>query len=308
MKHEKGMKVKLSRRFFAIFFFFLFLFLLACGTEEQGSGLDYNFKQGIAELELHFLPSAPPEKLYPDSDFKIIIEVDNQMAYDIEEGKIWITGLVEDYFEVRPTEMVLQEILTEDTILHGKSLTTPGGEKVYAEFKGHANQLFLNAEEYTGTYFLKAKYRSRMEFLDTFCVNTHLYAVYDPNCVVEQRKTYSGQGAPIAISEVEEILTPGADGKVEFRIRLQNRGGGKVERVDVVQAKLGGEQIDCVFPEARGDYKQSMLFMENDNNANEATLICRKSLSLEVAYQTPLFVEFAYEYQTQEQHQLRMVR
>ena len=238
-----------------IFLLLFSLLLVACG-EQKENGLDYNFKQGIGELQLHFLPSAPPEKIYPNSDFKIIVEVDNQMAYDVEMGKIWLTGLVNDYFEVHPTEMVLQEILTEDTVLHGKSLTTPAGEKVYAQFKGHAYQLFLNAEEYTGTYFLKAKYHSRMEFLDTFCVNTHLYAVYDPNCVVEQKKSYSGQGAPIAISEVEEVLTPGESGQVEFRLKLQNKGSGKIERVDVAQATLGGEQIDCEFSEAQGDYKK----------------------------------------------------
>src|SRR3989338_2685676 len=268
---------------------FSLLFLSSCG-EEQGNGLDYNFKQGIAEMQLHFLPSAPPEKLYPDSDFKIIVEVDNQMGYDVEEGRIWLTGLVNDYFEVHPLERTFQEILTDDTILHGKSLTTPAGEKVYAEFKGHAHKLFLNAEEFTGTYFLKAHYRSRMEFLDTFCVNTHLYAVYDPNCVVEQRKTYSGQGAPITVGEVEEVLTPGAEGQVEFRLQLRNQGKGRVERIDVAQAKLGGEQIECEFSHARCEYKKSIVFGEEENQGNEATLICRKSLPLEVAYQTPLFV------------------
>ena len=77
------------------------LFLAGCGSEEE-SLVQYNFKQGYNGLSLKFFDNAPPEYIYPFSEFKIIVELENLGAYDITDGQIAILGLEEKYFIIYP--------------------------------------------------------------------------------------------------------------------------------------------------------------------------------------------------------------
>src|SRR3989344_2921190 len=130
------------------------MFLLAgCGSD-TASGLDYNFKQGTTGLRLHLLENAPPEQLYPLSNFKLVLELDNQAAYDVRDGVVSIVGLDEKYFKVLPREQSFE-------VLAGRSLTTPNGEKVFLEFDGTTGDLFQNAEQYVNVFFVEARYNSR---------------------------------------------------------------------------------------------------------------------------------------------------
>lgn len=306
------------QKFAIAFLFFILLFLFSCGTDQGEKLAYYNFKQGVAELQLNFRENAPPERIYPNSDFKLILEADNQMAYDIEEGKVWITGILGEYFEVTPLEQNFQEVLQGEPFA-GRSLTTPAGTKVFFEFQGHAFLPFQNAEQQTNPFFLKAQYRSRAEFQDTFCLNTNLYAVYDASCSKESRedaKSYSGQGAPVGVSEVEVVTSPGVGAQVEFRVRLRNFGKGKIERIDIVRAQLGKEEISCNFPGASGEYKGSVVATERVDSGSfystggisEALLLCKKPLEAQTSYETTLQLEFSYLYLVQEQKQLNLWR
>ncbi|MBU1632346.1 MAG: hypothetical protein KJ580_04000, partial [Nanoarchaeota archaeon] len=161
---------------------------LGCKSSSVGDKAgQYNFKQGVAELKLSLLDNAPPEKIYPNSNFKIVVEVDNPSAYDITDGRINIVGIDEKYFQVYPFEQNIN-------FLEGRNLANPSGDKTFIEFDGTAGQLFQNAEEYTANFFLMAKYRSKVEFVDTVCISPNFYDVYDSGCKVEGKKSYSGQG------------------------------------------------------------------------------------------------------------------
>ena len=78
----------------------LALLLFSCGSpgEKQTT---YNFKQGYGGLQLSFLENAPPEKIYPNSEFKLIVKLDNQAAYDLINGKVRIVGLDDRYFQIK---------------------------------------------------------------------------------------------------------------------------------------------------------------------------------------------------------------
>ena len=273
----------------------LVLLVLGCGAGPGEKALEYNFKQGIAEVQLRTLENAPPEKIYPNTPFKIIVEMDNQAAYDATEGVVRIVGLDNAFFRVDRTEQSFAQIV-------GRSALAPEGEKVYLEFDGAAGQLFQNSEEYVNTFFLKTKYNSRMEFTDTVCINTNLYAVYDSGCAIEPVKSYSGQGAPLAVSEVEEIITPGA--AVEFRIHVANEGEGSMTMVHLGRTMLGGEELTCEFQDV-GENKRTVLFTPEKQ---EATLICRKFLRDQSSYTTTLLLTFSYDYEIKKEQRLRLVR
>ena len=276
--------------------FIVTFLLLGCGSSGK-KDIQRNFKEGTASLGVKTFDNAPPDKIYPNSNFKVIVELDNQMAYDAFNGEIEMVGLDEKYFQLLPLEQ-------DFDVLLGKGLTNPAGEKGFIEFDGHAFQLFLSAEQYVANYFIKVNYDSAMEFADTVCVNPKVYDVYDSGCKVDDRKSYSGQGSPLAITEMEEVISPGAGANVEFRFRLRNRGKGKVGVVNLGRASLGRYAMNCEFQQAQGT-RRSINFKETDQ---EAMLLCRAPLQDLNSYSTTVTLDFTYSYEEKQQHRLILVK
>ncbi len=272
-----------------------FLFLLGCGSDAGDRALTYNFKQGVSEVEVGFLDNAPPERIYPTTPFKIIVKLDNQAAYDATAGIVRIVGLDEQFFRIGQQEQFFET-------LEGRSALAPSGGKQFIEFDAAAGELFQNAEEYVNTFFVKVRYNSKMDFMDTLCINPNLYAVYDAGCTVENTKSYSGQGAPLAVQQLEEIMSPG--GSVELRLQLRNQGRGKINTVYLGSAMLGGEELPCEFQRA-GEDKRKVNFTPEKQ---EAVVICRKLLRDQNSYTTPIAVSFSYDYEVKEEGRVRMVR
>ena len=276
------------------------IFLVSCGQQAEQSALE-NYKKGVAELQISLLDNAPPDKIYPNTPFKIIVKADNQAAYDIVDGRLTLVGTDGQYFVIPE----LSKDMGEGGALEGRSITNPAGGKQFIEFDANARDLYLNAAEQTSTYFLKARYRSTLDFAETICLNSNLYAVYDAGCKVEGRKSYSGQGAPLAVAELEEIMIPGTPGQVELRLHLRNKGKGRVEWIELGEASLGGEKLEnCVFKEK--EKTKRIEFKEKEKQ--EATVICRKNISGQASYTTTLVVSVAYGYELRQEHRLRLVR
>lgn len=275
------------------------IFLAGCkGSGGGGTSAQYNFKQGITELQLTQLENAPPEKVYPNSVFKIVVNVDNQAAYPVERGVVRIIGLDQKYFSFSVLEQNFATLI-------GRSLTAPQGEKVYLEFEGESKNLFQNEEQRLANYYLQTEYGSYMDFSDTVCLNPNLYEVYDAGCKINTKKSYSGQGAPLAVTEMEEIITPGANAGVEFRLKLKNAGQGRVKSITLLKtARLGNDELFCYF---KGK-SESIKKIELKQKEQEATLICKKPLTDMNSYETTLIVSFEYEYEYKEQHKMTIIR
>ena len=281
-----------------IFAVTLLMFLVACGGESSGGkAVDYNFKQGVAGVNIKFLDNAPPDKLYPNSNFKIITELHNQQAYKVHDGKLKLIGLNPQYFTMDVFEHTLPT-------LEGKSLVNPVGDREFIEFPGKANKLFQNAVRHNGPYFLKLSYKSFFEFTETVCLNPNLYAIYDSGCKIEERKSYSGQGAPIGVKAMEEVIYPGdVGGEVEFRLQVGNLGPGKVNKINFEQAHLGGKKIDCEF-QGSDDGANTFIFKQKKQ---EVILVCRSPLTSSTSYTTTLQADFNFEYEVKQKHTLNLI-
>ncbi|HLC97526.1 MAG TPA: hypothetical protein VJC21_01975 [Candidatus Nanoarchaeia archaeon] len=281
--------------FRALFLLILLLFVASCQGRSGERQIEYNFKQGVAEVELALLENAPPEQLYPNTDFQLVVTIDNKAAYDVQEGELRIIGLDEKYFDVYPLSQIFS--------LQGRSLTNPSGEKAFLQFDGRAGELFLNAEEYAGTYFLKAAYTSTVDFTDTVCLNADAYGIYTGGCKLEAEKSYSGQGAPLAVTRMEEIVSPGS-GDVEFRFTIENRGQGTVNDVTLLAAQLGGQELSCAF---KGE-EEGQLRIRLTPEEQEAVVLCHRTLRGEPSYETTVTLQFRYTYEIKEEQELRLVR
>ena len=277
----------------------IILLLVSCSSNSGNQQATYNFKQGIGQLNIKFLDNAPPNKIYPQNQFKIIAELDNQQAYDIVGGQVRIVGLDEKYFGVFPLEESF------DTLM-GKSLVSPAGDKIFMEFTGESGLLFQNAQSYSNTFFLKVKYDSKVEFSDAVCINPNLYEVYDSGCKRQDRKSYSGQGAPLAVTRLEQVTFPAGTGaNVEFRLDVENRGNGKAGFVNLIGSKLGGKEINCVF-QGKGVIDEHRV--EFKDKQQKSTLICKVFLKDQSSYETTLTTEFIYDYELKKQQRLNLVK
>ena len=61
------------------------------------------------------------------------------------------------------------------------------------------------------------------ELSQTVCINSNLYGVTDAGCKVDFKKSLSGQGSPVAVTHMEEVIHPGTIPQVEFRFKIENR-------------------------------------------------------------------------------------
>jgi len=288
----------------------MILLVTGCTTADI-SDLSYNFKQGVTEMHMKQLENAPPKQVYPNSNFKVVVEVDNQGAYPISiaENGLRISGYLDKYFSF---ERAFDQ---EDTInypLEGRSLTNPSGDKILVEFDGKAKQLFENAVEYNGKYFLKAEYSSKVEFVDTICINPNLYSVYDSGCEIQNQKSYSGQGAPIAITKLEEITIPGVASQIEFQVEVRNLGQGRLKKLTLNKATLGGEELVCIFTGSNSEsgtgMKEIMFQSSQDIGGREqALIVCDKIVRERSSYPTTLFLDLSYDYVLEQQYNLKIV-
>ena len=279
----------------------LFLFVLGCGGGGK-SQVTYNFKQGYGNLMINFLDNAPPKKIYQDSNFRLIVELDNQAAYDLKNGVVKIVGVDSKMFGIAPP------LERNFPYLIGRSLTSPNGEKIYQEFTGGSGQLFENAERYQNPFFVKVSFNSIFEFTDTICINPNLYAVYDSGCKSNEKIGYSGQGAPVAVTEVESIIYPSSAGaEVEFRIMVRNRGNGLAGFIQLEKAELGGKELkDCKFQSSIEDPGRKKVLFYKDKQ--EDMLICKTFLPDQKSYMTVLALDFSYDYEIKKENKLTLIK
>jgi hypothetical protein len=288
------------KRLNLLFLIIIFVLLVGCSkTPEKLS--QYNFKQGVAEMRIDFIDRAPPEEIYPNSDFKMVVQLDNQMGYDATTIEVNFVGLNRKYFDVSPPDKGNPQQSLD--LLKGRSITAPDGDKKYFDFSGNSGDLFQNAEEYLANYFLTLSYFSKIEFTDTVCINPNIYEIYDSGCKFDDLKSYSGQGAPLAVDEIEEIILPGDSPEIEFRIRLKNKGKGKIKLIDFDSAKLGSESLNCKFQNSNTD-----LTIELKKEKQEAILICSKTLKEKVSYTTTLLLDFTYQYELEKKEKLKIIK
>ena len=73
--------------------------------------------------------------------------------------------------------------------------------------------------------FLEISYNSKLDFVDTVCLNSNAYDTLMPVAKVIIKKL-CWAGAPLAVASMEEIIYPdtGNGGEVEFRLQIKNKG------------------------------------------------------------------------------------
>jgi len=284
-----------------IFFLFLVSFLLVACQKTPEKTLQYNFKQGYGNLVISTLENSPPEYIYPNSDFTITVKLENQGAYDLTNGKLKLLGFDEKYIVLDETEKEIYST-EEENLLPGRSPLNPSGGLAFIEFKARSKELFPGAETYPAYYFIQADYDYKTELIQTVCLNTKLYDAYDSGCQVEPKISLSGQGSPLAVTSLEEIIHPGGRPQVEFRFNLQNKGRGKIKQIRLNSARLAGQPLSCEFQNNPSSSKTVLDLREKQ----EAVLVCKKQLEQQLSYSSTLFLDLSFSYTLKEKKKITL--
>lgn len=223
------------------------LLLVGCtGTRRSGRGVDdFNFHTGTQGIELHFLPGNPPQKLYAGDPLNVLLEFTNKGAYNIRDGRLYLTGFDHEYLLFDREEII-------GFGAEGKSVLNPEGMiSEIAEFKDPAvamppeTDVFKQIVKATACYGYKT-FASPMVCVDPDPLNIE---PADKVCQI-QNVGLNSQGAPVAVKSVD---VDAARGRIQFKITVQNVGGGTVIEsrngyvpIDRCNALLSRDEIDKV--------------------------------------------------------------
>ena len=294
-------------------FFILILFLVACGRQ-QTEIVDPNFRTGTEGLEIKFQTNSPPNEIIERSSFTLGMEVKNKGATEIKDGLIKISGYGEDFtFE---SDLDTQSTLQRIDSLEGKSLLYPEGTlPKFFLFRFKNNQRPTSGK---GVFNAVACYQYETLATSEICINgkgVDYLNINQESCNMEQykSKTFSGQGAPIVITKIEEEILPRNEQEFDIvlTIYLDNKGKGnavkkeshskKCNEQPILEDEINKISIDEIsFGNARYSTRNGRIDCstnEVDTSRNDK-IICRTSRlrNDEGSYVSPLIVRLKYGY------------
>ncbi len=197
-----------------------------------------NVYQGTEGLEIEFLTNSPPEKVYEGENFVVSTLLNNKGAYPITSGKVVLTH-EPDYFDVPTTSSTFN--------LLGKTMYDPSEHNIQKSFNLNTKKLEPKSTGHDSIVLVTACYDYGTKLNTEVCIDTdpqNIKAI-EKSCNTEDL-SFSGQGAPIAITKIETKMIIGEGGKVRpnFWIYVQNHGDGQVISKSSIDKACGSASID----------------------------------------------------------------
>ncbi|MBW2999796.1 hypothetical protein KY339_03915 [Candidatus Woesearchaeota archaeon] len=285
------------RKIFFLFAIIFFTFVLLSGC--TGFRRRPQVAEPIEELELRtgsqglvfdFLPNAPPDEMFtpekeqPPVPLVMVVELANKGASNIVNG-FFTLAVERDYVTVldwrADSEFFIPspDMETASFVLGGKSRLNPEGERDFMTMNAEVNALGPQIETFTTTILLTSCYGYQTLAVTNICVDTDVFGkkIVEKVCTVHDR-SLTDQGAPIAVTLVEEkILPQGTEYiKPQFTIRIRNVGDGNVINKDRVRtgcssAALTAEDFNVVTLE---EVRFSDFRFINDNIPENDQIEC----------------------------------
>lgn len=236
------------------------LLLTACSG--SGNGTDYNFRTGREGLAIDFLDNTFSSEVFEDTPVFIGLRIENKGATDVEGAKIVVS-----------TERDLIEDFDNSLIV---DLT--GRSKYFNQGEVKIKNLELKTKKIPVTEKIDSKVRVDIcypyrSFLSTpVCIEsdyTHNYEDVPKECPPHERSFSSGQGGPVAITEVNSKMMPSKNGVTPvIEITVEDKGKGSVINKDNFQQACSSQKYGS---ENFGVVDVGNIFLGNDK------LECTKS-------------------------------
>jgi hypothetical protein len=217
--------------------FILLIGLIGCGQGPSEQYVKDDYHTGTQGIEISFINNAPPLRVYEGDNLDISIEVKNKGAYpegETFQGKLELSGF--DPNSIKGSWDGGNGIPTD---LEGKSQYNPeGGYEVMSYKNRNGVHVPFDADYYEPRIIVHSCYKYSTIADPIVCIDPDPYSLVEEDkvCNIHDVSVGGGQGAPIAVTRVEEEV--GSD-QIYFRIYVSNMGGGSV--------MLPGAYNDCPF-------------------------------------------------------------
>lgn len=299
----------------------IIMIIFLCGCLQEGAVTvdETDYHQGTRGLEMYFIPNAPPNQVYDGDHLDIMVELKNRGAYpesDIFDGKLEISGF--DFNAIRGSWEGGSHIPVS---LRGMSKEYPDGGyevKTYSDTRGV--KVPFGGPKYDASILVTACYKYKTIANPMVCIDP------DPYKVIEERKVCrfdesisvgGGQGAPVAITRIEERVS---SDHIIFDIYMSNVGNGKVidwaaydlcpfdlELKDVnrvrVNAKLAFDGNPQCTPKGTGS--EPIIL----RSSGEGFITCKFRKPAEgTAFKTPLHIELDYVYSSSIEKRIEIIK
>ena len=230
--------VKMEKKGLLLCFLVIFILVLSgCGPRRTDEPREENYRTGTQGLEIKFPTDLPTQVYEGDSDVRFVVEVRNKGAFpqsdelEVFEGKLWIGGFDEQILNVFPRlgSSVTQGVNLDGFELEGKSPYNKDGGFSLVEFQMDVNDLPQGAPFYKPNIILTASYLYKTIASPVVCIDPEPRStrIREKVCEINRGISVGSQGAPIAVTKVEEEVT---SNDFLFKIYVDNVGGGLVIR------------------------------------------------------------------------------
>lgn len=199
------------------------------------------YHKGKEGLVLSLVKGRPPEEIWPGSDFIIEVELRNKGAYDIESGIVKIHGFNPRYVLPSEDEKRIRQ-------LKGKGFGYPEGDYATVQFE-ESNILAPPGKEPL-SFTISAEYDYATEASAEICISPELTPIVrtkETICEVKEINLRGGQGAPVAITTINEIPSyKGTNLNLNFILDIENIGKGEVlGDITLENVRVGGQILTC---------------------------------------------------------------
>jgi len=300
----------------------ILLFIAGCAGVKQYSP---DFHTGIKGLTLEFLENAPPNELLDveDNQFLVGIGLKNEGAWDVTRcNKCYIKiSSFKNYINlIKGKGCNIENNIAKCSLprLYGKGFSFAEGEFYPLYLDAELNSDAIKKEgsglkEVLDTVTVEASYEYGTTASVDICVN-------DVREIFEQKKSctaktemLSGQGAPVAVTQIEYTTTKVRDveegeqgvnkNRINFIISFEDKGS--VEE-GIVDDEIVLEEISFSDYSTKGDKKiicngvkdNKIIIKKKSTGENENKVICQADIDRVPAYSTPLIIKFNYGYTT----------
>lgn len=217
-------------------FIVMLIFLSGCSTGTSTvNNADSTLFKGTQGVVVRFLDNLPPSKIYMtqgSESFDISVEVKNLGTHSLGRGELFFSfGGLDSNIVSYPTQ-----ILGLQNDLNGKTSYMPeGGFTIESLGQINPNENEIGSE-YNPTLVLSAYYNYETRATVPFCVDPNAYnpQITSSACSTGDVTLSGGQGAPVAVTKVEQITSPD---KIIFKIYFSNVGGGTLFTTDALDGQ-----------------------------------------------------------------------
>ncbi|MFH1133185.1 MAG: hypothetical protein V1735_01710 [Nanoarchaeota archaeon] len=264
---------------------------------------------GESGLEISFVNGMPPDLVRIHDKFIMGLELQNTGATDINDGMVTLVNyypkfITLDHFTYR---------IGENGVFEGKKEYNAQGGYELVTFNAEANKVMKGVTEEEFLFKAKACYPYETLASASICINTNknILKTFTDVCQPEPVNMPKGQGAPVAVTKIEErIYDLDVDSSVlQLTLYVENFGKGKItnrfnykaecEGSVILTSNLNKMDIQIQFSQTELTTADCKAPKVDSRDSNKMTIFCSKEIpKVRSAYKTPLMVKLSYGYIT----------